>query len=60
MPIEELVLYILLVVVGAIPFGHTLVAGEPLGVEATLGLLMIALGALGLARVLSRGAPCER
>jgi peptidoglycan/LPS O-acetylase OafA/YrhL len=44
---EELILYGLLVVIGAIPAVLTLASGASFGVDATLGLLMVCAGALG-------------
>ena len=44
---EELILYGLLVVIGAIPVVLTLASGGSFDVNATLGLLMISFGALG-------------
>ena len=44
---EELILYGLLVVIGAIPVVLTLASGGSFDVNATLGLLMICGGALG-------------
>ena len=44
---EELIFYGLLVVIGAIPVVIALVQRAALGVEATLGLLMIWAGAIG-------------
>jgi len=44
---EELILYGLLVAIGAIPVVLTLASGATFDVNATLGLLMICFGALG-------------
>jgi hypothetical protein len=44
---EELILYGLLVAIGAIPVVLTLASGASFDVNATLGLLMICSGALG-------------
>jgi hypothetical protein len=44
---EELILYGLLVAIGAIPVVLTLASGASFDVNATLGLLMICCGALG-------------
>ena len=46
--IEELIVYLVLVAVGAIPVVAALVRRTGLGVEPTIGLLMIFLGILGL------------
>ena len=46
---EELTIYVALVAVGAIPVVVALVQRSGLGVEPTIGLLMIFLGILGLA-----------
>ena len=45
--VEELVLYALFVAIGAIPVVLTVVDGSTFGVDATLGLLMMSIGALG-------------
>jgi hypothetical protein len=45
---EELILYVALCAVGAIPVVIALVRGGAFGVEPTLGLAMIAAGLLGL------------
>ncbi len=45
---EELTIYLALVAVGAIPVIIALVHRTGLGVEPTLGLLMIFLGIMGL------------
>jgi hypothetical protein len=44
---EELILYGLLVVIGAIPVVIALIRGAVLGVETTLGLLMVCAGVIG-------------
>jgi hypothetical protein len=44
---EELILYGLLIAIGAIPVVLTLASGGSFDVNATLGLLMICFGALG-------------
>lgn len=44
---EELILYCLLIAIGAIPVVLALVGGAAFGVDATLGLLMMFGGALG-------------
>jgi hypothetical protein len=44
---EELIVYGLLVLIGAIPVGNALIEQAPFGVEATLGVLMIGAGAIG-------------
>ena len=46
-PSEELILYGLLVLVGAIPVVIALVRRETFGVDASLGLLMVCAGAIG-------------
>jgi hypothetical protein len=51
---EELVLYALLVAIGAIPVVIALVEGVALGVEATLGLGMVSAGLIGGAAYLLR------
>jgi len=45
---EELILYGLLVGIGAIPVAIALVRRATFGVEATLGLLMVCAGAIGM------------
>ncbi len=45
---EDLVLYALLVVIGALPVIGSLVDRVPFGAEATLGLVLLVLGLLGL------------
>lgn len=44
---EELILYGLLIAIGAIPVVLTLASGRSFDVNATLGLLMMCGGALG-------------
>lgn len=44
---EEMILYALLIAIGAIPVVLALVGGATFGVDATLGLLMMCGGALG-------------
>lgn len=44
---EELILYALLIAIGAIPVAIALGEQAAFGVEATLGLIMMCLGALG-------------
>ena len=44
---EELILYGLLVVIGAIPVVIALVQGAAFGIDATLGLGMVCAGAIG-------------
>jgi MFS superfamily sulfate permease-like transporter len=44
---EELILYGLLVGIGAIPVAIALVRHAAFGVEATLGLLMVCAGGIG-------------
>jgi hypothetical protein len=44
---EELILYGLLVVIGAIPVVIALVQRAAFGFDATLGLLMVCAGAIG-------------
>ena len=46
-PPEELILYTLLVIVGAIPVVVALVEHRAFGVAATLGFLMVCAGAMG-------------
>jgi hypothetical protein len=45
---EELILYVALCMIGAIPVATVLVRGGAFGVEATLGLFMALAGAGGL------------
>jgi hypothetical protein len=47
-PLEELIIYALLMITGAIPVVDTLEAGTGFGVEATIGALMIGAGVLGV------------
>ena len=47
--IEDLIVYLSLIVVGAIPTVGALVRRSGLGAEATVGLVMMFLGVLGLA-----------
>jgi hypothetical protein len=47
-PIEELIFYAALCLVGAIPIWTTAARGGAFGVEATIGVLMIAAGIVGL------------
>ena len=47
-PIEELIIYALLMITGAIPVTSALEAGGGFGVEATIGALMIGAGVLGV------------
>lgn len=44
---EERVIYGLLVAIGAIPVGITVAQHAVFGADATLGLLMVAAGAVG-------------
>ena len=44
---EEMILYGLMVVIGAMPVVLALAGGTSFGVEATVGLLMVCAGALG-------------
>jgi hypothetical protein len=53
--IEELIIYGLLVVIGAIPVVISLVERTVFGVEATLGLLMVCAGILGAIAFAWRG-----
>jgi hypothetical protein len=46
--IEEIILYALLVAIGAMPVSGVVVDHEPFGAEATIGLILLALGAIGL------------
>ena len=57
---EELVLYALLVAIGAIPVVLALVDGGTFGVEATIGLLMVSAGLLGALAYLWRAALRDR
>lgn len=47
-PIEELIFYAALCLIGAIPIWTTANRGGAFGVEATIGVLMIAAGVVGL------------
>jgi hypothetical protein len=49
---EELIIYVALCGVGAIPVAGALSHGGAVGVEATIGLLMIAAGLVGLVAAL--------
>ena len=51
---EELILYGLLVAIGAIPVALALVQGGVFGVEPTLGLVMLCMGLLGVSLYLRR------
>lgn len=55
-PREDLVLYALLVVTGALPVIGSLVDKLPFGAEATIGLVLLVLGALGLTMAVARAA----
>ncbi len=46
--LEELVIYVALVLVGAIPIGVALANRTGLGAEATIGLIMVVAGMAGL------------
>jgi hypothetical protein len=52
--VEELILYGLLVLIGAIPVAIALIQGAVFGVEATLGSLMLGAGALGAIRYVAQ------
>ena len=52
---EELIIYALLVVIGAIPVAIALLQRTVFGVEATLGLLMVCAGAIGAIIYARRG-----
>ncbi len=52
---EELILYAVLVAVGAIPVTGTLAEHAGFGAEATLGLVLLLLGLAGLLAALARG-----
>jgi hypothetical protein len=52
-PIEELIFYAALCLVGAIPIWTTATRSSAFGVEATIGVLMIAAGAIGLVSALA-------
>jgi len=45
---EELIFYVALCVVGAIPLAHPIARGGAFGVEPTIGLLMVLAGLAGL------------
>jgi hypothetical protein len=47
-PVEELIIYALLVITGAIPVTNAIEDGARFGVEATIGAIMIAIGAIGI------------
>jgi hypothetical protein len=53
-PREELVLYVLLVIIGAMPVIGVVADHVPFGAEATIGLVLAILGALGLLTVAAR------
>ncbi len=46
--VEDLIVYLSLIAVGAIPVGAALVERTGLGAQPTIGLVMIFLGILGL------------
>jgi hypothetical protein len=47
-PFEELIIYALLVIIGAIPVTNALEGSGGFGVEATIGAIMVAIGAIGI------------
>jgi hypothetical protein len=47
-PVEELIIYALLMITGAIPVTNALEAGGHFGVEPTIGALMIGAGVIGV------------
>lgn len=47
-PVEELVVYVALVLIGVLPIIGTVVQGGPMGVEPSIGFLMVLVGVLGL------------
>ncbi len=51
---EEMVLYALLAAIGVIPVAITLVRQAIFGFDATLGLLMVAIGVVGMVVQLAR------
>ena len=51
---DELVIYALLVAIGAIPVIIAFALGAAVGTQATIGGAMIGLGAAGLARAVRR------
>ena len=51
---EEMILYGLLFVIGAIPVVITLVRHATFGFDATIGLLMAAIGLVGMCAQLAR------
>lgn len=53
-PVEEYIVDVLLIVVGAMPVLGALLDGSTLGVAATIGLVLAGLGALDLLRRLAR------
>jgi hypothetical protein len=55
--LEEMILYVLLVAIGAIPVVLALVDGSRIGVEATIGLIMVCAGLLGV--ISSSTAECR-
>ncbi len=52
---EEIILYTLLLVIGALPIVGVLADGATFGAEATIGLILFLLGALGLVAAAVRG-----
>jgi hypothetical protein len=54
---EELILYGLLVVIGAIPVGLALLQQAAFGIDATLGVIMIGAGTLGAIAYATRARP---
>jgi len=53
-PREELILYAVLCLIGAIPLAIAALGGDGFGAEATLGLAMVLAGAVGLVSVTRR------
>jgi hypothetical protein len=47
-PVEELIIYALLMITGAIPVTNAVQDGCRFGVEATIGAIMIGAGGLGV------------
>jgi hypothetical protein len=60
-PAEELIFYVALCVVGAIPVASPIAQGGAFGVEPTIGLMMVIAGIAGLfsAWRVARDQPCR-
>ena len=57
---EELILYSLLVMIGAIPIAIAVIERAMFDADATLGLMMVCTGVIGAVRQLRRRAALER